>query len=438
VDTLVLWHLANRILPALGDQTSAYEIQVGAIPAVMHMKRRGFKINVAAHAELVASLAAERVAACKDFAVVCPDRALPTKPAELQDLLEALLTDEELEGWKRTPVEGELSTRRSELHRAKHYPAIAVIEKLLKIDKLLATFGPTLLARISPVTGRLHADYMVAGTVTGRVSCSNPNLQAIPRDQRFRKLFQPEAGNVLVAADYSGMELRAAAHISGDQAMTRAFEEGQDLHRLTAARMLKKLPEEVTNEERQQAKAAIFGAIYGQGALGLSNAVWENYGIAMSIEAAQLWHKSLEDNYPQFTVWRKKHAKLCERRQCIVIGRDAANGVGRMFPKSRLKKGKSFYTVCCNYPIQGACADAAMLALARLDQTMLEAGIDGGPVAWIHDEIVVEVPVADAEKAAALPKDAMVSGFEEVFPGAPTKGLVEPHIGESWSEAKGK
>ena len=120
-----------------------------------------------------------------------------------------------------------------------------------------------------PITGRIHAHYRVAGTASGRASCSGPNLQQVPKDARFRALFVPEPGNVFIIADYASMEMRAAAHISGDIAMREAFENGLDLHRVTAARMTGKALDDVTAEERKGAKAVNFGSIYGQGAAGL-------------------------------------------------------------------------------------------------------------------------------------------------------------------------
>jgi len=107
---------------------------------------------------------------------------------------------------------GALSTRRSDLLRAAHYPLIAALVRLASLDKMLTAFGPTLATRMSPATGRIHAHYHVARTASGRASCSAPNLQQTPRDPRFRALFKPDPGNVLVVADYAAMELRAAAH----------------------------------------------------------------------------------------------------------------------------------------------------------------------------------------------------------------------------------
>ena len=121
-----------------------------------------------------------------------------------------------------------------------------------------------------------------------------------------------------------------------------------------------------------------------------------------------------------------------------MIGKDADRGIGRIFPKSRVPEGASFYTRCCNLPVQGACADASMLALAYVDDRLFDAGIDGGPVAWLHDEIVLEVREDQATRAAEILNQSMIDGFAETFPGAPLNGLVDPHIGPNWGEAKVK
>ena len=120
-----------------------------------------------------------------------------------------------------------------------------------------------------------------------------------------------------------------------------------------------------------------------------------------------------------------------------MIGKDVGRGIGRIYPQSRVPEGGSYYTRCCNLPIQGACADASMLALAYVDDRLFDAGIEGGPVAWLHDEIVLEVRADQAERAAEILKQAMIDGFVETFPDAPIDGLVEPHIGMSWAEKDG-
>ena len=445
LDAVVAWRVAERVMPALGPQTSAYEIQMRAVPASMRMETRGFKLDVDAHARLMAGLESEHAAARDAYRDAClaygrPDLAstpAPSTPRQKVALLETLLTPDELVRWPKTEKSDELSTRRSDLQRAGHLAPIAAVIAMSTLEKLRTSFGPTLAALVSPADGRIHAHYLIAGTSSGRASCSGPNLQQIPRAGRYRALFKPEPGSAIVVADYASMELRAAAFISGDRAMTRAFEEGHDLHRITASRMSGKPLEEVTAEERRAAKAVNFGACFGMGVGGLIATAWSSYGLRLTEAEAKRWLVAFERAYPTFAQWRRDHHDLCCERNVIVIGRDAARGIGRRFPFSRLRPGNTGYTRCCNLPIQGACADASMLALAYVDDRLFEAGIDGGPVAWLHDEIVLEVREDQAERAAEILKQAMIEAFVEIFPGAPINGLVEPHIGSSWGEAKG-
>jgi DNA polymerase-1 len=347
-----------------------------------------------------------------------------------------LLTGAELDCWRRTEKAGVLSTKRSDLRRAAHYPPIVELTRISTIDKLLSSFGTGFAELANPVTGRIHANYHVARTASGRASCSGPNLQQIPRDPRFRKLFVPEPGNVLIVADYSSMELRAAAYIAGDFTMTQAFKDGLDLHRITAARMSGKSLEEVTNEERRAAKTVNFGAIYGIGATALAQSAWDSYSLVLDPIEAKRWLAAFTVSYPTFAEWRRRHYEQCEAELRIVIGKDAARGIGRVFLKSHLSGDESFYTRSCNLPVQGLCADISMQALALVDDRLFDADVDGGPVAWLHDEIVIEVRAEQAAQGAEILKRAMVDAFTEALPGAPIKGLVEPHIGLNWGEAK--
>ena len=321
---------------------------MGAIPAVVRMEQRGFKIDIEAHARLIEELAQRRVVAEQRYRDAClgtghvelalANRA-PSTPAQKAALLTTLLNSDELARWRKTTKSGALSTKRSELLRAAHYPPLRALVDLSRIDKLMSSFGPTLTALVSPVTGRIHAHYRVAGANTGRATCSGPNLQQIPRSPNdpddpvdFRALFVPEPGYAIVVADYSSMELRAAAHIYGDPAMTRAFEEGQDLHYLTAARMTGKAIDEVTREERKGAKAVNFGAIYGQGAAGLVQSAWDNYELILDSYEAKRWHVTFAQTFPALVRGRSEHYDRCVAARRIVIGRDAKHGVGRIFP----------------------------------------------------------------------------------------------------------
>jgi DNA polymerase-1 len=440
VDAIVCFKLARRTLLTLGSQASAYTIQMTALPAVVRMKLRGFLFDRDAHAALIEDLSRERfetidayVKACREHGV---DDSVPETPERKRIILEAILTSTEIANWARTEKSHALSTRRSELKRAVHYPPIAALVRLSILDKAISAFGENYAESVSVVTGRIHSSYWVASTASGRASCTKPNLQQLPRDKRFRALFKAAPGCVLVVGDFNAMELRAAACISGDAAMTKAFEDGRDLHRITAAGMAGKQLEEVTDEERQRAKAVNFGGLYGQGAFGLMQAAWDNYSLVLTPAEAEQWVLVHKEAYPQLRAWKHGHAQRCKDAGRIIIGRDAARGIGRHYLEAWLPEGKSFFTRCCNLPVQGACADASMLALAYVDERLFAAGVEGGPVAWLHDEIVVEVCVEDADRAVEIVKKAMTDGFAETFPGAPLNGLVKPHVGMDWSEAK--
>ena len=277
------------------------------------------------------------------------------------------------------------------------------------------------------MTGRIHASYRVAGAVSGRSTCSKPNMQNIPDTQpvdglpSFRTLFVARPGYVFVAADWSSMEMRAAAHVAADETMTRAFERGEDLHALTARTMLGLdeagwlgLPEEERKQHRKHAKPVNFGRLYGQGARGLVASAWAQYDLILDLATAKEWIRAFEETYPDYARWCRDFARACERSGRIPIGREG----GRIHEIHWNADGYR-YTQCLNLPIQGACADAFMLALAMIDAALFEAGIEGGPVAAPHDEIVLEVPEADAARAAVLLQEAMTAAFAATFPGAP-------------------
>jgi DNA polymerase I-like protein with 3'-5' exonuclease and polymerase domains len=254
-----------------------------------------------------------------------------------------------------------------------------------------------------------------------------------------------EEGNKIIAGDFAQMELRAGGRICLDSAMIEAFRTGVDLHKLTASRMLRKLVEEVSEDERSYAKPINFGALFGERERGLVESAWKDYQLVLTLDEAHEWLLVFIKTYPDFAKWRYRHFKQCEAAGCIIIGRDAARGIGRIFPASRIPPGKSLYTRSCNLPIQGGCADASMLALTAVDQALYDAGVDDprhGVIAWVHDEIVMEVPADAAPLAKQLLERAMFDAFEQTFPGSEVMGLLnglaDVNIGDSWAQAKEK
>jgi DNA polymerase-1 len=450
-DAVVTWWLAETVLPLLGERRTAYDIQVGAIPAVVRMQLRGILLDATTHAALIVALKAERVRLTGVYAAACdaagrPELApVPDNVPAIEALLAGLLTEQERQIWPRTPKSDKLSTRRADLATgAAAYPLLKALVDIGRIEKQLSTYGERLAAQISPTTGRIHASYRVGGAISGRSTCSKPNMQNTPDMQpvaglpSFRTLFVAPPGYSFVTADWSSMEMRAAARVAADETMTRAFARGEDLHALTARTMRGldaagwlDLPEEERKQHRKHAKPVNFGRLYGQGARGLVASAWAQYGLILDLATAKAWIRAFEETYSDYARWARDFARACKRSGRIPIGREG----GRIHEIHWNPDGYR-YTQCLNLPIQGACADAFMLALATIDATLFEAGIEGGPVAAPHDEIVLEVPQADAARAAVLLKEVMTAAFAATFPGAPLRDLVAVKIGRSWAETK--
>ena len=304
----------------------------------------------------------------------------------------------------------------------RHLPGIASLLRIKETDKLLKAFGEPLRKLVSPVTGRLHPHFKVAAAKSGRWSANGPNIQQLPHNAATRGIIVAASGHVLVSADYSQMELRAAACISSDPELTHAYEEGLDVHGITAAAIAGVSVEAVTKEQRTAAKAANFGLIYGSGAAGLVASAWANYGIEMNIAEAAAMRDQFFAKYSVLGQWMRQHADRCQREGRIVIG------AGRVI-EAAWKPFGIRYTLACNAPIQGACADCTMRAIIAVHQRM-----PGVLVAQIHDELLAEVPEDKAEEAVVVLKEAMVEAFTATFPGAPTRDLVDAKIGRNWAE----
>ena len=301
-------------------------------------------------------------------------------------------------------------------------------------------------------------------------------FQQMPRDPAFRNCFIAAPGNVLVVADYSSMELRAAAEIADCAVLRKDFADGVDLHRRLAAQMFAVPEDQVTDEQRQAAKPINFGTIYGAGGKGLAASAWASYDVVMTAAQAQAARDRFLARCSPLARSMHSNADLCQRRGYIAIGKfgrvikadweaasadrhgnsdddgdrvskdedtdnddcefDADAGYGRnWWPQQRIASPLK-YTLCCNAPVQGACADIVMRAMVLVYRAMAEAGIAGGLVLAVHDELVLEVPEECAEAAKLLLEQAMVTAFSEYFPDAPVNGLVEAKIVRRWGEAK--
>jgi DNA polymerase-1 len=439
------------------------------------MTMRGVQLDRVLHQRKIAEWSQALADARQAFATET-GRAPPTTPDELRAHLQITLPPDYLAAWPVTPKSQKLSVRTSQLNRVAHLPAVRPLLEIAALETLLEGFGPTLADKVSDATGRLHPGYHIASTKAGRSSSSRPNIQQIPGGKKapgFRDCIVAAPGYVLVVADFSMMELRAAAEISGDAQMRQDFADGIDLHARLASDLLGVPIDAVPPDQRSAAKPINFGTIYGAGGAALAASAWNGYGIAMTADEASAARTKFLQRYATHATWMRRHATLCNRQGKIEIGhlgrvieaaweqpkQNPARHYVRQYddgdePYADLaeeaglgEEDESFwyphldddllkYTICCNVPIQGACADIAMLALLKAEAAFAAAKVEGGLVLFIHDEIGAEVVARQAEQARIILTQAMTEAFAMVFPDAPLNKLVANAIGPSWGAAK--
>ena len=307
------------------------------------------------------------------------------------------------------------------------HPIAGKILEYRELSKLKSTYADGLQKVIGP-DGRIHTSFQMTVTATGRLSSTEPNLQNIPIRRELggeiRKMFVAPEGYTLVDADYSQIELRILAHISGDKRMKDAFLNGEDIHRSTAAQVLGIPAEEVTAEQRRHAKAVNFGIVYGISAFSLSE------DIGLSVAEARSYINAYMSAYQGVADYMEK---------VIAQARETGYAVtlyGRRRPMPELKASnftvRSFgERVARNMPIQGAAADIMKIAMVNVDRALRESGLDARLLLQVHDELIVECNEADAEAVRALLKREMEGAASLSIP-----LTVEAHTGRNWYEAK--
>ena len=306
------------------------------------------------------------------------------------------------------------------------YPIADAILEYRELTKLKSTYADGLLKVISP-DGRIHTNFKMTVTATGRLSSTEPNLQNIPvRRQlgsQIRKMFIPGEGNILVDADYSQIELRLLAAITGDENMINAFLSGEDFHAATAAMMFGIPVEEVTPQVRSRAKAVNFGIIYGMQAFTLAQ------DLHVSRKEAQEYMDAYFARFPKVAEYMKSIVEQAERDGYV----STLYGRRRALPEL---KSSSYMTrefgkrVALNMPIQGTAADIIKLAMTAADRAIEESGLKARLILQVHDELIIECLEDEAEKAAELLKNAMENAAHMAVP-----LLAETGVGKSWAEA---
>ncbi|HXV34713.1 MAG TPA: DNA polymerase I [Gaiellaceae bacterium] len=305
---------------------------------------------------------------------------------------------------------------------------VPVLEEWREYSKLLNTYLEPLPSLISPVDGRLHTHFNQAVASTGRLSTSNPNLQAIPirteLGREIRSAFVAEPGFRLLSADYSQVELRILAHVSGEPKLREAFAAGEDIHAATAAEVLGKERSELTKDERNVAKMVNFGIIYGISAFGLS----ENLGIPR--EDAQTYIDTYLARFPHVQDFIERTIEQAERDG------HATTLFGRRRPvpelKARNRQTRGFgERLAVNFVMQGTAADVIKAAMVSIHRRLREEGRAARLVLQVHDELLLEVPEVETSAVRDLVREEMCGAY----PLDPALA-VDVGVGDDWNEAK--
>ena len=298
-----------------------------------------------------------------------------------------------------------------------------------ELSKLKSTYVDALPGFINPVTGRIHTSFNQTGAATGRLSSSDPNLQNIPvrtpRGEAIRRAFVAPPGALLLTADYSQIELRLLAHLSGDPAFVQAFEQGGDIHRQTAAIIFGVPQEQVTSEMRARAKTINFGTIYGQGPFALARQ------LGITQEEARAFIQAYFTRFAGVRAWLDR--TVAEAREKGYV--ETLFGRRRYVPelKDRNFNIRAFgERTATNSPLQGSAADLIKIAMVRIAAALTSGGLASRMILQVHDELVLEVPAQEASIATELVKRHMEGAAKLRVP-----LLVSIGVGMNWVDAKG-
>ena len=400
-----------------------YDVELPLCAVLARMEQRGFLIDRAALAQFGETL---QTSITQLEQQIYAAAGAPFNINSPKQLGKVLFEDMHLPHGKKTKTGW--STNADVLDKLRGVPIVADVLQYRQYAKLKSTYADGLLKAVSP-DGRIRTSFQMTVTATGRLSSTEPNLQNIPTrtelGSQMRRMFVAAPGNVLVDADYSQIELRLLAHISGDEAMCRAFRSGEDFHTLTAARVFHVEPQDVTPEMRRRAKAVNFGVVYGISPFSLS----QDIGVTVA-EAKEY----MERYFQTYTGVRAYMDRIVEQARADGYVETLMHR-RRALPelKSSNHNLRAFgERVALNMPIQGTAADLMKLAMVRVERRLADEGLAAQIIMQVHDELIVECPEDEAARVQALLEEEM-SGVMTLAVPLP----AEAHCGKNWLTAKG-
>ncbi len=345
-------------------------------------------------------------------------------PKQLGDIL---FTKLELPVIKKTPKGAPSTAEEVLVELALDYPLPKLLLEYRTLSKLKSTYTDKLPEMINATTGRVHTSYHQAVTATGRLSSSDPNLQNIPirtqEGRRIRQAFIAPPGYKVIAADYSQIELRIMAHLSGDKSLLNAFNEGQDVHRATASEVFDVAPDEVSGDQRRKAKAINFGLIYGMSAFGLARQ------LHLGRHEAQEYIDRYFERYPGVQDYMDATRAQAKERGYVetLFGRRLYLPEINARNKMRVQAAER---TAINAPMQGTAADIIKIAMLAVDRWLQESAVDARMIMQVHDELVLEVAAGEVEAVGAELCRLMAGAAQLAVP-----LIVDVGVGSNWDEA---
>ena len=423
--TLQLYQHLGASLEKEPRLASVYrDIELPLLTVLLKIERNGVKVDVAMLRQQSAELAKRMQVVEKQAYEVAGESFNLASPKQIQRVFFEKL---QLPVIRKTP-KGQPSTAEDVLQTlAEDYQLPQLILEYRSLSKLKSTYTDKLPQQVNPQTGRVHTSYNQTVAATGRLSSTEPNLQNIPvrseAGRRIRQAFIAEPGYKLLAADYSQVELRIMAHLSADKTLLKAFAEGVDVHRATAAEVFGVPLDEVEKEQRRAAKAINFGLIYGMSAFGLAKQL--NIGRLEAQDYINIYFA----RYPGVKAYMDKTREQAHEQGYVetIYGRrlylpeiNARNGQRRQYAER----------TAINAPMQGSAADIIKRAMIAVDKSLTESELNARVVMQVHDELVVEVIEKQVTILEDLLRREMASAAELKVP-----LVVDTGIGNNWDEA---
>lgn len=423
--TWLLFRKFAPILPEAGVESIFRDVEMPLVPILADMENHGVLLDRELLGGMSSDFAARMAALEEQVYAAAGEQFNLNSPKQLGEVLFGklgLATGKKTKGKTGWSTDNEVLSALAEEHEIAR-----LIVEYRGIAKLRSTYSDALPRLISPRTGRVHTSYNQTVTATGRLSSSDPNLQNIPvrtdEGRMIRHAFIAPPGHVILSADYSQIELRVLAHLSGDPVFCHAFAGDEDIHTRTAAEIFGLFPEMVTPEMRRQAKAINFGVIYGQGPFSLA----KQLGIAR--KTAEEFITTYRDRHRGAMDYLDSCIRQAEETGCVttLLGRrlpipeiSSANGNVLAFARRN----------AINYPIQGSAADIIKAAMIRVDSRIRREGLGSCLIMQVHDELVFEVREEELLRMEQLVEEEMTRA---VATRVPLK--VDISYGSNWSEA---